>query len=227
MCSVSFLCSPSSTSLRLLRGTPTSLCPRAPVSARMARRVVERQGMQGLSSWTPRHCSLSGSSVWSVLWAAPGCSPVQRRVCQDQASHGVSVAVSAPALGCQPLPHFVSPCSCKLTPHSCPSRSNLWFSLCALLHPANRSLRVPRVAYCASVLFQAPLCSPSYVACDAGRLGRLDLLCKFVVPLPCCCPGPSLAPPSTVYVLSLSLPLCWPGHTQHSSGFDRNVGRSC
>ena len=76
-------------------------------------------------------------------------------------------------------------------------------------------------------LFQAPLCSPSHVACDAGRLGRLDLLCKFVVPLPCCCPGPSLAPPSTVYVLSLCLPLCWPGDTQHSSGFDRNVGHSC
>lgn len=169
-------------------------------------------------------------SVWSVLQAAPGCSPVQRCVCQDQASHGVSVAVSAPALGRQPLPRFVSPCSCKLTPHSCPSRSSLWFSLCALFHPANRSLRVPRVAYCASILFQAPLCSPSHMACDAGRLGRLDrldLLCKFVVPLPCCCPGPSLAPPPTVYVLSLCLPLCWPGDTQHSSGFDRNVGRSC
>lgn len=158
----------------------------------------------------------SPSLCVSLVWApgCPGSSTAHCHVCQNQASHGVSVAVSAPALGRQPLPRFVSLCSCKLTPHSCSSRSSLWFTLRALLHPANRSLtlRVPRVAFCASVLFQAPLCSPSHVACDAGRLGRLDLLCKFVVPLPCCCPGPSLAPPFTVCFQSLPPPLLAGGH---------------
>ena len=105
----------------------------------------------------------------------------------------------------------------------------LVFPLCSAPSSQPLTQSAPGSLLCVRLLslFQAPLCSPSHVACDAGRLGRLDLLCKFVVPLPCCCPGPSLAPPSTVYVLSLCLPLCWPGDTQHSSGFDRNVGHSC
>lgn len=185
--------------------------------------------MQGLSSRNPGHRSLSGSSA--CLVCAPGCPGLQPS--PSPCVPGSSIAwcfcgCLSPSSWPPASPSLRVPLLLQAHPTLLlQQKQRLVYPPCFAPSRQPLALTVPRVAFCASVLLQAPLCSPSHVGCDVGRLGRLGHLCKFVVPLPCCCPGPSLAPPFTVCVFSVCLPLCWPGDTQHSSGFDRNVGPSC
>lgn len=205
---------PPPTPLRLLRGTPTSLCPSARV------RPDSRVGGGKAGHARAQQQEPRASLPLRLLCLSGLCSRLPRAPAQP-------IAVCVPGSS-------IAWCFCGcLSPSSWPPASpSLRVPLLLQAHPTlllqqkqplvyppcfapsrqPLALTVPRVAFCASVLFQAPLCSPSHVGCDVGRLGRLDLLCKFVVPLPCCCPGPSLAPPFTVCFQSLSPPLLAGGH---------------
>lgn len=144
---VSFLCSPLAHLSKTVTWDthfPLSQCPYVYPDGKVSGGKAGDAGAQQQEPWAS--LSLSGSSVWSGLSLCSRLPPAPAqsvaacaRMC-PRASRGVCVAVSDPALGCQPLLPSMSLWPRKLTPHSCSSRSSLWFPLHASLHPANCSL---------------------------------------------------------------------------------------